>query len=137
VAVYQALADAVLLLHFAVVLFVISGPVFIVAGNLRSWRWVNNLVFRVAHLLAIAFVVAESWLGMTCPLTALEMRLRGLAGGASYQAGFVEHWVGRMLFYQAPPLVFTLLYTAFGGLVVAAWCLFPPWSPKRLHHASQ
>jgi len=61
---YQLLADMVLVLHVAIVAFVVIGLVLIVAGNLRGWRWVNALWFRLAHLAAIAIVVAESWIGM-------------------------------------------------------------------------
>ena len=39
---YQFLADAVLVLHFGVVLFVVGALVLILAGNARHWRWVND-----------------------------------------------------------------------------------------------
>ena len=57
---YQLLADAVLALHVAIVLFVVGGLVLVIAGNFRGWRWVNRLWFRLAHLGAIAVVVAEA-----------------------------------------------------------------------------
>ena len=65
------LADAVLLLHFGIVVFVVGGLVVIVAGNLRGWRWVNRWWWRLVHLAAILVVVAESWFGVMCPLTTL------------------------------------------------------------------
>lgn len=123
---YQLLADAVLALHLAVVVFVLGGLVFVVAGNLRGWRWVNGWAFRLAHMAAIAFVVAQTWLGQLCPLTTLESWLRVQAGSSSYAKSFIEHWAQRIIFYEAPFWVFTLAYTAFGVLVVAAWWYFPP-----------
>ncbi len=123
---YRWLADAVLLLHFAVVAFVIGGLVFVLVGNLRHWRWVNALPFRVAHLVAIGVVVVQSWLGKLCPLTILESWLRGRGGEATYSASFIEHWVQRVLYYEAPLWVFTLAYTVFSLLVLAAWWYFPP-----------
>jgi hypothetical protein len=128
---YKLLADAVLLLHFAVVVFVVGGLVFVVAGNLRGWRWVNGWSVRLAHLAAIAFVVAQTWLGQLCPLTTLESWLRIQAGSPSYAESFIEHWVQRIIFYEAPFWVFTLAYTVFGLLVVAAWWYFPPQRTKR------
>jgi hypothetical protein len=122
----QLLADAVLLLHFAVVVFVVAGLVCIVAGNLLHWAWVNVPWLRVAHLAAIAVVVAESWLGFECPLTTLESWLRARAGGEAYTQGFVEHWVQYLLFYDAPAWVFALAYTGFAALVVWIWWRFPP-----------
>jgi Protein of Unknown function (DUF2784) len=47
---YRMLADAVLVLHFAVVLFVVGGLVVVLIGNLQKWRWVNSLFLHVAHL---------------------------------------------------------------------------------------
>lgn len=123
---YQLLADVVLTLHFAVVAFVVGGVVFVILGNLASWRWVNALGFRLAHLAAIAIVVAEAWLGATCPLTKLEMWLRAQARETTYSSSFVEHWVRQLLYYEAPAWVFALAYTLFGLLVVALWFRFPP-----------
>ncbi len=123
---YQLLADAVLVVHLAIALFVVAGLVLVVAGNWRGWRWVNQLWFRVAHLAAIGVVVAESWLGVTCPLTTLEMALRARAGASTYHGNFIEHWLQALLYYDAPPWVFTLGYSLFGLLVAASLWYFPP-----------
>ena len=132
VAVYQCLADAVLLLHIAIVLGVILGLLLIVVGNLLRWRWVDALWLRLLHLATIAIVVGEAWLGITCPLTTLEMYWRSKAQASTYEGGFMEHWMQRLLFYQAPPWVFTLGYTLFGLAVVASWWRWPPRRPGRL-----
>ena len=87
---YQLLADAVLSLHVAFVVFVIGGLVLILAGNLLGWRWVNAMWFRLAHLAAIAVVVAESWLSIACPLTSLETGLREKARATIYAGSFIE-----------------------------------------------
>lgn len=123
---YQTLADTVLALHVAFVAFVIAGLILIVAGNLLGWRWVNVWWFRLLHLAAIVTVVAESWGGMICPLTTFEMWLRARAHEPVYGGDFVEHWLQRILYYDAPPWVFTTAYTLFAIAVVAAWWRFPP-----------
>jgi len=123
---YRTLADAVLVLHFGIVVFVVGGLLLVVAGNLLRWRWVNNGWFRLAHVAAIAVVVVQAWLGQVCPLTALESWLRAKAGAPIYRQSFIEHWVQRLLYYEAPLWVFALAYTAFGLLVVLAWWAFPP-----------
>lgn len=123
---YQLLADAVLVAHVALVLFVVGGLVAIVVGNLRRWRWANRPGFRVAHLASIATVVLEAWLGLVCPLTTLEMWLRTKARAGSYSGSFVEHWLQRLLYFEAPPWVFTTVYSAFGLLVVATFWRYPP-----------
>lgn len=123
---YQTLADAVLLIHFAVVLFVVGGLPLIPVGNRLGWRWVNGWGFRLAHLAAIAVVVLQAWLGQRCPLTTLESWLRLKAGSSGYRRSFIEHWVQRLLYYEAPAWVFTLAYSVFGLLVLAAWWRHPP-----------
>jgi hypothetical protein len=123
---YQLLADVVLTLHAALVVFVVAGLILIVVGNVRNWGWVNSMSFRLTHLAAIAVVVAETWIGLACPLTTLEMWLRARSDAETYGGSFIEHWVQRILYYDAPPWVFTLGYTLFGALVIAAWWYFPP-----------
>ncbi|MBS4049802.1 MAG: DUF2784 domain-containing protein, partial [Methylomonas sp.] len=75
---------------------------------------------------AIAFVAAQAWLGALCPLTALESWLRVQAGEEGYGKSFIEHWLQRIVFHEAPAWVFTLAYSVFALLVVAAWRYFPP-----------
>jgi hypothetical protein len=124
---YQLLADLVLIVHAAVVLFLAGGLVLIVLGNLLSkWPWVNTLWFRRLHVATIGVVVAEAWWGVVCPLTTLEMWLRERARSNTYSGSFVEHWLQAWLFWQAPPWVFTVAYALFGVAVLAAWWRFPP-----------
>jgi hypothetical protein len=123
---YQLAADIVLAVHACIVVFVVGGHAVVFLGNLRGWHWVNRWSFRLAHLAAIAFVVAQTWVGQLCPLTTLESWLRVQAGSPAYNKSFVEHWVQRFLYYDAPFWVFTLAYTVFGLLVIAAWRVFPP-----------
>jgi hypothetical protein len=132
---YQLLANVVLLLHVAVVMFVVGGLVFIIVGNLRAWRWVNALWFRAAHLTAIAVVVAEAWFGAVCPLTVLEMWLRVKARATTYAGSFIEYWLQRILYYEAPSWVFALGYSLFGLAVVATWWYFPPRFSRRPHQS--
>lgn len=123
---YQLLADLVLTVHFAIVVFVVGGQALVVIGSFRGWQLARSLWFRLAHLVAIAVVVAQAWLGAACPLTTLEMWLRGKARGTTYSGSFVEHWLQRVLYYDAPSWLFTLVYSVFGLIVVATWWCFPP-----------
>lgn len=124
--IWSLLADVVLFTHVLTVAFVVLGLVLIVLGNLRGWRFVNAWWFRLTHLATIGVVVAQSWLGITCPLTTLELWLRARAGEATYAGGFIEHWLSRLLYFNAPPWVFVLAYSVFGAMVLAAWWRWPP-----------
>jgi hypothetical protein len=121
-------ADAVLFLHLCVVVFVVLGLVLVVLGNLRGWRFANAWWFRLSHLATIGVVVAQSWFGVVCPLTTLELWLREQGGEATYAGGFIEYWLSRLLYFHAPPWVFVLAYTTFGLCVAAAWWRWPPES---------
>ena len=115
------LADAILLIHFAFVVFVVVGFLLILIGLLARWSWVHNRVFRITHLAAIGIVVLQAWFGQLCPLTVWENQFRQQAGESGYAETFVEHWLHKLLFYQAEPWVFTIIYTVFGVLVVLVW----------------
>jgi len=116
------LADLVLLIHAAFVLFVVGGLVATWIGIALGKRFAYNAWFRGAHLGAIAFVVVESLAGYVCPLTAWEDALRGAAN----ERGFIERWVHAWLFWSAPAWVFTTIYVAFGALVAWTWWRHPP-----------
>jgi hypothetical protein len=116
------LADAVLLLHFAIAAFITAGLLLIPFGAMLHWRWVRRRGLRLAHLLAIAFVAAEALIGVACPLTLLEDSLRGMARGD----GFIERWVGTLLYWNLPAWVFTSIYAGAALLALLLWRLVPP-----------
>ena len=125
------LADALLVLHLLFVLFVILGLLAIYLGYFLNWRQVRNRCFRILHLIAIGIVVVQSWLGVICPLTLWENALREQAGAATYSGSFIQYWLHNLLYYTAPDWVFTLLYTAFGSLVLLSWFVVPPRAGKK------
>ncbi len=123
---YGLAADVILVIHAAVVLFIVLGLVLILAGRLAGWRWVRNPWFRLFHLAAILVVVVQSWLGVICPLTSWEMALRTKAGETVYDGSFISYWLHQLIYYQAPPWVFMVGYTLFGSLVLCSWYLVKP-----------
>src|SRR5690606_21035522 len=50
------LADFILVIHFAFVLFVVLGLPLIWLGAVAGWQWIRNLRYRVTHLAAILIV---------------------------------------------------------------------------------
>jgi hypothetical protein len=81
-------ADAVLLVHFGFVLFV-------VLGGLLLLRWP-----RVAwvHLPAVVWAALVELNGWICPLTPLEVSLRQASGEAGYAGDFLEHYLVALLY---------------------------------------
>ncbi|HYD80689.1 MAG TPA: DUF2784 domain-containing protein [Paucimonas sp.] len=102
---YHLLADLVLLLHAAFVAFAVF-------GGLLALRYPRMPWF---HLPALAWGVAVESLDWICPLTPLENRLRRLGGEAGYDAGFVEHYIGMVLYPES--LALELRYLLAIGLI--------------------
>jgi uncharacterized protein DUF2784 len=88
--IYRLLADLVLVLHFAFVIFAVFGGALVL-------RYPNMLK---VHLLALSWAIVVQWADWVCPLTPLENYLRGLGGGAGYDGSFVEHFVLKILYPQ-------------------------------------
>ena len=89
--IYGFLADLVVTIHLAFV-------VFVAGGGLLTFRWT-----RVAwiHVPAMAWGVLIEWMGWVCPLTPLENWLRVRAGGGGYEGQFVEHHLLPVLYPAA------------------------------------
>ncbi|WP_025041786.1 DUF2784 domain-containing protein [Nitrosospira briensis] len=121
------LADIVLIVHFLFVLFVVGSLPLIWIGQWMRLDFVRNLRFRLAHMAAILFVVVEAFVGMVCPLTLLEDRLRGAESGGN----FIQRWLHRILFYDVPEWMLTMIYILFAILVIITFKLLPPRPRKR------
>lgn len=121
------LADAVLLLHALVVLFIVGGFAATWLGAAWHWEWVRDRRFRSVHLAAIGIVALLAALDVPCPLTVLEGQLRT---GPAGNEGFIEYWVGRLLYYSLPTWVFTLVYVSFALAVLLTWRFVPPRAPR-------
>lgn len=119
-------ADAILVVHALVVCFVVGGQVSILVGGWLGWSWIRDLGFRLAHLVTIAIVVLQAWLGRLCPLTIWEQALRQAPGQATHEQSFIEAWISRYLYLDLPWWVFVAAYTAFGALVAWSWWKYPP-----------
>lgn len=86
--VYRWLADAVLVIHLAFVLFV-------VLGGLLTLRWPR---LAWVHVPVALYGAAIEFIGFICPLTPLENSLRRQGGEAGYAGGFLEHYVTAALY---------------------------------------
>ena len=126
------LADLILIVHFAFVLFVVGGLMLIWAGAAAGWRWVRGFWFRLAHLAAICCVALEALSGMVCPLTEWENALRG----ARTEIGFVARWIHRLLFYSFPEWMFTTAYVLFAAAVAITLWLVPPQRRRHLQEGA-
>lgn len=100
-------ADLVLLGHFLFVAFAVCGG-FLYLIDPR-WAWLHVPVVLWSSVVNLA-----SW---TCPLTPLERSLRAKAGQTGYQGGFVEHYVGRLVYPRGMPRQMELI----AGVSIVVW----------------
>lgn len=129
---YALMADALAAFHLGYVLFVVVGQIIITTGWILKLQKPRNPVFRTLHLTAILVVVLESLAGFLCPLTSWEYDLRRLAGQEfESDITFMGRVFHAILFYDFPPLFFTVLYTSFALLVIISFLCYPPRFKKR------
>jgi hypothetical protein len=106
---YRIGADLVLLGHFLFVAFAVAGGALVYYNPLWVWAHVPVVLWSAAVNLA-------SW---TCPLTPLEKGLRSGAGESGYSGGFVEHYIGRLVYPRGMPRQLELV----AGVSIIAWNL--------------
>jgi hypothetical protein len=114
----RALADLVLLVHAAFVLFVVLGGFAVLRWPRLAW----------IHLPAAAWGAVIEFAGWICPLTPLENRLRGLAGDAGYPGGFVEHY---LLAWLYPAALDRSIQVGLGLAVIAVNLVAYGWVAAR------
>lgn len=114
------LADAVVLLHLAFVVFVALGGLAVRWRPLLAW----------AHVPAAVWGVAIEWSGAVCPLTPLENRLRACAGGPGYEGDFVERYVVALL-YPAGLTRTTQIALGCGVILINAAAYGWAWRRRR------
>lgn len=85
---WAILADLVMAAHFCFTAFV-------VLGGLLALRWAR---LAWVHLPFLAYGAAIEVFGWTCPLTPLEWDLRSRAGQAGHGGGFLETYLGPILY---------------------------------------
>jgi hypothetical protein len=85
---YRIGADLVLFAHFVTAAFAVFGGALSLYST--AWPWVH-----VPVMLWTSVVNLMNW---TCPLTPAEKFLRNRAGQAGYSGGFVQHYMGRLIY---------------------------------------
>jgi hypothetical protein len=116
---FRLLADFVLVLHFAFVIFVALGGLLVL-----RWRPVMLL-----HLPAVVWGVLVECANWTCPLNPLEDWFRQLGGEVStvYASGFIDHYISMIIQPENLTRSFQLavgLSALAGNLLVYAYIYF-------------
>lgn len=103
--IYLVLADALVLVHALFIVFVVLGGLLTI-----RWRWVVYL-----HVPALVWAVLLELFAWRCPLTPWEQQLRRAAGAASYEGGFISHYLLPLIY---PAGLTPDIQVLLGGFVV-------------------
>jgi hypothetical protein len=114
------LADLVVLVHFAFIVFVLF-------GGLLALRWPRA---PWIHLPAVVWGAAIEFFGWICPLTPLENSLREASGRAEYAGGFIEHYLIPLI-YPAELSRELELILGFGLVILNLVVYFVVWRRRR------
>jgi hypothetical protein len=99
-------ANLVLLIHFGIVLLAVFGGFGVLVDP--RWAWV--------HVPIVVWSSVVNLAGWTCPLTPLENRFRA-AAGMGYEGGFVQHYIGPLVYPRGMPRQLELV----AGVAIALW----------------
>lgn len=109
---YRLLADLVILLHFAWILFLVFGLVLAM----------KRPKIAVFHLAGLLFSLLLNLRGWYCPLTYLENYLHALHGpGSAYGGPFVMRYVYKLVYPDVPESVIRAGEIVFASLYVLAY----------------
>jgi hypothetical protein len=111
---YVLLADTVMLIHLAFVLFVTFGSLFVLRWPSVAW----------IHLPALLWGLIVEMAGLVCPLTPVESRLRIMGGESGYTDDFISHWLLMVLY---PDVLTRGLQIALGTSLLALNCCLYAW----------
>ena len=107
---YEILADIVVFAHLLWILFLIAGA---------YWGRKHRQVMLVQGA-GLVFAVASQMFGWYCPLTYLEVWLRGKQAAAQYYPGsFLAHYAEKLVYIDISPASIFVLTLALAG--VNAW----------------
>jgi hypothetical protein len=86
--IYQAAADAILILHLCFLLFVSLGGFAVLRWPRLAW----------VHVPATVWGILIEYAGWICPLTPLEVALRQRGGQPGYAGGFIDHYLTAIIY---------------------------------------
>jgi hypothetical protein len=118
------LADAVLFIHLAFVLFVLF-------GGLLALKWRNTIWFHLPAAAWGAFIEFSGWL---CPLTPLENWLREQGRAQVYEGDFLGHYLLALLYpnnLTRPAQLMLGLFVIAMNTAIYLWL----WRKNRLHRS--
>lgn len=120
--VYRVLADLVVVIHLAFVLFAVLGGFLVLKW--KRWAWI--------HVPTVVWAALIEFAGWVCPLTPLENLLRERGGEIVYRSSFIEHYILPLLY---PTVLTRRLQITLGLLALILNLVIYGWVWRRIAKA--
>jgi hypothetical protein len=129
---YRLLADVIVVVHFAWILFMLVGFIFTLGGFFNK-NFFDRWFFRTLHLLGIAYVSTLAIMGRYCPLTIWENTLRAKYDpNLTYVGSFIIHYIEKLVYPDVNPLIIQIPTTFIAIFTVVMFLIKPPEKIKRI-----
>ncbi|MCK4995127.1 MAG: DUF2784 domain-containing protein [Candidatus Omnitrophica bacterium] len=129
---YKILADIIVVIHFAWILFMLVGFTLTLVG---FWwrRFFDWWLFRALHLCGIAYVGLLAVLSRYCHLTILENTLRaGYDSELRYPGSFIIHYIEKLVYPDVNPLIILIPTVIIAVFTAVVFIIKPPTKIRRM-----
>jgi len=116
-----ALGDAILVLHFVIIIFNIGGLIVIPLGAVCGWRFVRIAWLRLLHLGILVIVAGQALLGRACILAIWQNELTGNKAAPAP----IFQWLDGLIYWNFPIWMFAIFYSLIVLYVVALTVFVP------------
>ena len=141
--IYKVLADLIVVLHFAWILFMLWGFLLTLYSVIRLYlfrnfslycsRFMDRWIFRTVHLGGIVFVAVLAGVGKYCPLTIWEYQLRVRYDPAlTYPGSFIADWIERLVYPSVSPMIIVIPTILIALFTLCAYLYHPPLKIRNL-----
>jgi len=129
---FRLLADLIVVVHFAWILFMLVGFILILRGFFHK-EFFEQWLFRTLHLFGIAYVSILALMGRYCPLTIWENILRAKYDpGLTYAGSFIIHYIEKLVYPDINSLIIRIPTTFIAVFTVVVFIIKPPEKIKRI-----
>lgn len=130
--IYKVFADAIVIMHFTWVLFMLVGFILTLCGFF--WKGFFDMwLFRTVHLCGIVYVGLLAVLRQYCPLTILEYTLRAKYNPElTYPGSFIVYYIEKLVYPDVNPLVILIPTVIIAVFTIAVFIIKPPEKIRRI-----
>ena len=130
--IYKILADTIVVIHFAWILFMLAGFVLTLCGFFWK-RFFDKWLFRIIHLCGIIYVALLAALRQYCPLTILENSLRlKYNTGVKYPGSFIVYYIEKLVYPDISVSIILIPTIFIAVFTVIIFIIRPPAKIKEV-----